>query len=226
MVEQQTNQHQHPGVWQQPVTAGCRSVCSTGWASLDGQLPEGGWSHQCLYAVTPAPVAESLPVSGGSGHCRYGEQELAMLLPGLLKHCRDSQDSRWVGLIAPPKIAWASRMDQAGIAPGQVLQVHEKAGDPWYPLWALEQALRTGTCAVVFAWLPDLASHEWRRLQLLARQGNTLVVIFQPDGAAAALAADSHQPAASLVRYHYGQPPLAVDLSRLALPPAALSPLH
>lgn len=50
-------------------------------------------------------------------------------------------------------------------------------------LWALEQATRSGACSAVLAWLDErrVTTRHIQRLQVAARQGNTLLWLFRPD---------------------------------------------
>ena len=56
------------------------------------------------------------------------------------------------------------------------------------PLWAVEQALQSGACSAVLAWLDErrLRLSDLRRLQLRTRQGRTWGVLFRPQRASAA----------------------------------------
>ncbi len=49
-------------------------------------------------------------------------------------------------------------------------------------LWALEQASRSGACSAVLAWLDErlITVRDLQRLQVAARQGNTLTWLFRP----------------------------------------------
>ena len=47
------------------------------------------------------------------------------------------------------------------------------------PLWAHEQALRSGACEMALAWLPRASPRAIRRLQLAAEQGRTLGVLYR-----------------------------------------------
>ena len=47
------------------------------------------------------------------------------------------------------------------------------------PLWAHEQALRSGACEVALAWLPRASPRAMRRLQLAAEQGRALGVLYR-----------------------------------------------
>ena len=47
------------------------------------------------------------------------------------------------------------------------------------PLWAHEQALRSGACEAALAWLPRASPRAVRRLQLAAKQGRALGVLYR-----------------------------------------------
>jgi hypothetical protein len=47
------------------------------------------------------------------------------------------------------------------------------------PLWAMEQALRSGACGLALGWLPRVSPRAIRRLQLAAEQGRALGVLFR-----------------------------------------------
>jgi cell division inhibitor SulA len=113
----------------------------TGWDALDAVLPTGGWPD--------AALVEVLIAHDGIG-------ELALLLPALAALARPE---RPVLLVAPPYRPYAPAWQRAGVALA-ALQVVE-AG-PRDALWAMEQALRAGSCAAVLGW--PLASddvHGW-----------------------------------------------------------------
>lgn len=52
-------------------------------------------------------------------------------------------------------------------------------------LWAMEQALRSGSCALVVAWAPRITLPMLRRLKLAAVGSGSVGVLFRPASAAA-----------------------------------------
>ena len=62
-------------------------------------------------------------------------------------------------------------------------------------VWALEQALRNGTCAAVLAWPQTLDTRAMRRLQLAAETGNSVGFLFRKSSA-------RPQPSAVQLRLH------------------------
>jgi hypothetical protein len=71
-------------------------------------------------------------------------------------------------LFAP---AWRA----AGVHLERLLIAHTPA-----PLWALEQTLQSGVCAIGFAWLERTGMTELRRLALAAERGAALGVLIRP----------------------------------------------
>ncbi|HUO95316.1 MAG TPA: translesion DNA synthesis-associated protein ImuA [Steroidobacteraceae bacterium] len=136
----------------------------TGWPKLDARLPGRGWPLGTL-------IEFLLPETGIG--------ELSLLLPalGALVNADDA-GRRWLAWIAPPHAPYAPALAQSGIRADRLLLVGaEKPSDR---LWAIEQALRSGGCAAVLAWL-DAADDRWlRRLKLAAETGRTLAVLMRP----------------------------------------------
>jgi len=126
----------------------------TGFASLDGRLPAGGWPRGAL--------TELLPERGGIG-------ELRLLMPTL---ARLSRGPRWVAWIDPPYVPYAAGLYAYGVDLAHTLVVHPRSQTE--RLWALEQALAAGTCAAVLGWPGALDAKASRRLQLAAERGASL----------------------------------------------------
>ncbi len=80
--------------------------------------------------------------------------------------------------------------------------------------WALEQALRAGTCAAVLAWPQTLDARAMRRLQLAAEAGDSIGFLFRSDTA-------RQQPSTAQLRLQLDCPrsenPGEVDVQRLSV---------
>ncbi|MCU0835675.1 MAG: translesion DNA synthesis-associated protein ImuA [Chromatiaceae bacterium] len=146
----------------------------TGFAALDGLLPWRGWP--------PAALVEILDDRPGGG--------LALARPALetLSH-----GGRWLLLVDPPFVPYAPALAASGVDLSRLVVV-ETAGET---AWTAEQALRSGACAAVLAWggrgrWPTLAL---RRLQLAARTGEALALLFRP-----VAAGREHSPAVLRLR--------------------------
>ncbi len=133
---------------------------SSGFPELDARLA-GGWPKVGL--------VEILATHLGSG-------ELRLLLPLLVAVTQQSQ-ARWCTWIAPPLNPYAPALAARGVNLSRVLVVHVPKG----PEWACEQALISGACDVVLAWITQpLKPCIVRRLQLAAQRGRTLAFLLRP----------------------------------------------
>jgi hypothetical protein len=147
----------HPSVWRGRSRAAVQTL-STGFPALDAALPGGGWPcHGLVEILTPAP----------------GVGELYLLLPALAALSRLAP-ARWCAWISPPHEPFAPALEAHGVALDRMLVVRTHL-----PLWAQEQALRSGASAMVLAWLPRASPRAIRRLQLAAEQGRALGVLYR-----------------------------------------------
>ena len=138
----------------------------TGVDALERLFPDGRWPA--------ADLVELLSDLRGIG-------ELRLLMPVLAELTR--QQARWVAWIAPPHIPYAPALAAWGIDIRRVLLIHPRSERE--QLWAMEQALRSGTCSAVLGWPgQSLRQQDIRRLQLAATRGNTLGLLFRPEQAA------------------------------------------
>ena len=202
----------HPGIWRAGTSrpAGDGHL-PTGFPELDAALAGGGWPVGALSEIL---------------HDGSGIGELRLLMPAL---ARLSRGGRWIALIAPPYIPYAPALASYGVDLSRLLLVHPR--DATDALWAVEQALRSGTCGAVLAWPARVDDRSLRRLQLAAEQGGALGLLFR-SGAA------GHSPAALRLRLEHNAQGLVarllkcrggmqcqevvLDLERLAWPPEAL----
>jgi len=150
---------QRPDIWRgeefNPELLPCHA---TGFAELDRHLPGGGWPSGALTEVL-------LPAQGIG--------ELRLLMPALAQL---SQQGRWLAWISPPYIPYAPALQAWGIDLSRVLLIHPRAAQD--SLWAMEQALRAGTCGAVLAWPSKHDPRQQRRLQLAAETGQCWGVMF------------------------------------------------
>jgi protein ImuA len=154
----------HPGLWRaQGRGAVARAeVLPSGFASLDAELPGGGWPLRVLTELLLA---------------RPGVGELRLLAPALAAVARQG---RCLMFFDPPAGLCADGLAQLGLAVGQCLVVRGRDGVRHSALrqrlgsadlgWALEQALRSGQVGAVLAW----PGAHWqpealRRLQVAAQ---------------------------------------------------------
>jgi hypothetical protein len=163
---------QHPGIWrgnQRAQTA--EDALSTGFAALDELLPGGGWPRGALTEVLLS---------------RQGIGELRLLTPTL---ARLSEADGWLAWVAPPYVPYAAALAAVGIRLERlVVAKPQSEADAW---WTAEQALRSGACGALLAWLRAADERRMRRLQLAAETGHTWGVLFRH-----ARAAQDRSPAA------------------------------
>ena len=147
----------HPSVWRGRSQAAVATL-PTGYPALDAGLPGGGWPrHGLIEILTPRP----------------GVGELYLLLPALAMLSR-ATPARWCTWVSPPHEPFAPALEAHGVTLDRMLVVRTHL-----PLWAHEQALRSGACELAFAWLPRVSTRAIRRLQLAAEQGRSLGVLYR-----------------------------------------------
>ena len=147
----------HPSVWRGRSRAALETL-PTGFPALDAGLPGGGWPrHGLVEILTP----------------ELGVGELYLLLPALALLSR-ATPARWCAWVSPPHEPFAPALAAHGVALERLLVVRTHL-----PLWAHEQALRSGACEVALAWLPRASARAIRRLQLAAEQGRALGVLYR-----------------------------------------------
>lgn len=154
-----------PRVWRgrRVAAAGAPRGLSSGIAALDAALPEGGFPDAALTEVHSAVA---------------GIGELSLLLPALAVCAKRGL----VALIAPPHIPYAPALAAAGLDLAKLLVV--RASSARECCWAMEQALRDGSCGAVVAWLDQQRSSfaALRRLQLAAETGAGVGIAFRAWG--------------------------------------------
>jgi hypothetical protein len=145
--------------------AGTRPVWSSGCPALDERLPGGGWPTTSLIEV--------LLESTGLG-------EIQLFVPALVAaQCRSEGEMSWLALIAPPYEPYAPALAEQGITLERLIVVRPPSATE--ALWAAEQALSSGVCAVVLLWLKGTDARWLRRLKLAAEAGGALGVLFRPE---------------------------------------------
>ena len=151
------------GLWRaSSIKADHIQHCSTGFASLDKELPGTGW---------PADgVTEFL-------HDRAGIGELRLLAPALARMTHEQ--NRWVLFVNPPYIPYPPALAQAGIDLTRVIVSQPKAPKDY--LWVLEKALASQSCSAVIAWPSRIHEKQIRRLQLASKDGYSWGILFRPE---------------------------------------------
>lgn len=159
------------GAWQGEYPSQ-QSGYPSGFSELDRHLADNGWPQQ--------GVCEFLCHGAGQG-------ELSIILPLLKRFLCTTQiksldNSEFsdpiVLLVAPPFIPYPQALELQGIDVQRLvwLDSHDRKEQ----LWAIEQALSSGTVPLVLAWLDNLSITESRRLQLAAEKGKSLCFLYLP----------------------------------------------
>jgi len=156
---------QRQPVWRGGALATQISALATGFTALDAELPGGGWPRQALTELL------------GDEH---GIGELGLILPALAALTSAGHRAAW---IAPPHVPYAPALAAAGVDLVNLLIVRPKSRRDG--LWATEQALRSGSCHALVAWLPKVRYAELQRLSVAAEAGRAAAFVFRPLAAAA-----------------------------------------
>lgn len=158
---------EHLHVWRGFNKQPAGDAYATGCKVLDAHLPGGGWPAAALTEI----ILE-----------RYGVGELSLLMPAMARLCAPGgaeQARGWIFWVAPPFIPYAPALNRHGVDLSRILLVHAPA-TPHSSLWAMEQALRAGSCAAVLAWVRSADQTALRRLQLAAERAHCWTVLFRP----------------------------------------------
>lgn len=157
---------QHPSLWRASgQMSAARSTLPTGFAELDAHLPGGGW---------PFPALIELLFE------RCGLGEIGLLIPalrGLQARTGPESARRTLAWLNPPYIPYAPALAAHDLDPADSLVT--AALSPAQTLWATEQALRSGACAAVLAWIDRATTPSLRRLKLATQEGGCLGVLFR-----------------------------------------------
>jgi protein ImuA len=155
-------------------------ITTTGFPTLDAELPGSGWPHRVL--------TELLVPHHGLG-------ELRLLVPALSRIVASGDATETLGrcvmLFDPPAALCGRALAQLGVNAHQLLVVYGREGARGAAhlrhvlpsadlLWALEQALKSGHVGAALAWLPQrLKADALRRLQLAAQAHDGPVFLFR-----------------------------------------------
>lgn len=139
-----------------PVSAAWPS----GFATLDAQLPGGGWpGHGLTEILTP----------------HSGTLEWRLLGPALRQVCSAGQPVVVVGPPLPPHLPGLrfEGIDERALVWVQADTAAER-------LWSAEQLIKAQACGALVAWLPQARPEQIRRLQVLATGFDAPVFVCRP----------------------------------------------
>lgn len=132
----------------------------TGFSALDLHLPDNGW---------PSGTITEIFYDGAASAA------LQLMLPTL---AQVSRHNRWLAWIAPPSLPYRTQFRAAGINPERALVIRPHPHNDG--LWAVEQALRSGTCAAVLSWVTEADHGSIEQLKDAARVGGSCGLLFRP----------------------------------------------
>ena len=151
------------GLWRaSSIDADYKQHSSTGFTSLDRELPGAGWPTD--------GVTEFL-------HDRAGIGELRLLTPALARMTHEQ--NRWILFVSPPYIPYPPALAQAGIDLTRVIVSQPRAPKDY--LWVLEKALASQSCSAVIAWPSRIHEKQIRRLQLASKDGYSWGILFRSE---------------------------------------------
>lgn len=134
---------------------------SSGFESLDTELPGAGWPVGML--------TELITREAGIG-------ELRLLVPLLRQLTRER---KVVILLAPPMMPYAPALASFGIDLDYLIVI--QAANAADRLWAVEQTLKSASFGTLLAWLPQKRTRpeHLRRMQLAAQSATGPVFLFR-----------------------------------------------
>ncbi|MBK4735915.1 translesion DNA synthesis-associated protein ImuA [Noviherbaspirillum pedocola] len=142
---------------------------STGYASLDAELPGNGWPKSTLIELLLQ---------------QHGIGEIRLLRPVLAALAKTKR----IALLSPPFMPQIAAWSAANIDPDNLLLL--KSTRTADTLWAAEQILLNGSCGAAILWQQDVKGDALRRLQLAAQASETMFWLVRP-----AKAQDNPSPA-------------------------------
>lgn len=139
------------------------AVVSSGWESLDAELPGGGWPCQTVSELlTPQPATV----------------EWRLLVPALRKLTATGGQ---VAVVGPPRQPYLPGLIHEGLDERRFVWVQAEA--PAERLWVTEQLIRANAAAALISWLPQARPEQLRRLQVSAQGCEGLVFLCRPEAA-------------------------------------------
>ena len=150
----------HPALWR-GSQFGTRTgpTVSTGFSSLDAELPGKGWPTGALIELlAPHPGIGEIRLLRSALHAQAGQQPVVLLQPPY-----------------QPNIAcWSSWR----FGPQRLLHLAPQRARDAY--WAAEQILKNGSCAALLFWAHPIQNSVLKRLHLAAQSSQTLFFLFRP----------------------------------------------
>ncbi len=139
------------------------STVETGWATLDAELPGGGWGCHALTEVLAA---------------QHSTCEWRLLTPALRPIVAAGKH---IVIVGPPKRPHLPGLVQAGIDERHLVWID--VDTPADGLWATEQLIKANSAGALLSWIPHVRQEQIRRLQVAAQCSEGPVFLMRPENA-------------------------------------------
>jgi len=150
-------------------------VLSSGWQSLDIELPGGGWPRR---AVTEVLTTQPSVL------------EWRLLSPALRGVVASGGQ---IVVVGPARIPHLPGLRHEGLSERQLVWIQAEA--PAERLWVTEQLIKSNSAGAIVAWLPQGRQEQLRRLQVCSQGCEGLVFLCRPESA-------RHEASAAPLRVH------------------------
>jgi len=181
-----------PRLWRAASLGASNSPCvPSGFATLDAELPGGGWPTRML--------SELLLTQAASCEWRLLGPALRALLAGSASPGTAPSRGRRAAaratakvqvkpqgkpllLINPAQTPHLPGLRVHGIGAEQLIWIAPEPGrhQARQSLWATEQAIKANAAAAILAWLPEVRPEQMRRLQAAAMSSEAPVFVLRP----------------------------------------------
>ncbi|MGG5143567.1 MULTISPECIES: hypothetical protein [Alcaligenes] len=161
----------HPSLWTGKHYAHAAGTClSSGFDSLNAQLPGGGWPVGNLIELLAHPDSSTMSLLLPALNAMPAERLRVLVAPPY-----QPMQQSWHGTCAMSRPTHPAPRT----LPARLLWIRSQHLND--TLWASAQALRHGHCAAVLSWLPaHVPLAALRQLQLLASHSDSLFFCLRP----------------------------------------------
>ncbi len=150
-----------------------RSVISSGFKTLDAELPGAGWPcHSLTEILQPQPTVA----------------EWRLLAPAMREVVANGGN---VVVVGPPKSPHLPGLKYAGLDERHLVWI--QADSPAERLWVTEQLIKANAAGLLVSWLPQARQEQIRRLQVCAQVCDGPAFLCRP-------AAAEHEPSSAPLR--------------------------
>jgi len=150
----------HPALWRgSQLSARTGPTISTGFSTLDAELPGKGWpTGSLIELLTPHSGIGEIRLLRAALHATVMQQPVVLLHPPYQPNI-----ACWTG--------WRFGVQRLlCLAPQRTRDAY----------WAAEQILKNGSCAALLFWAHPIQNSVLKRLHLAAQSSQTLFFMFRP----------------------------------------------